>query len=79
MKIIKTESIPLCHFDVSYERIVRLPADLRRILNFKVRATMYALIYDEFDPSKREKKVNSVHKSRETAKNALKKKAAQAW
>jgi hypothetical protein len=31
------------------------------------------LIYDEFDPSKREKKVISVHKSRETAKNALKK------
>jgi hypothetical protein len=32
---------------------------------------MYALIYDEFDPSRREKKVISVHKSRETAEKAL--------
>jgi len=32
---------------------------------------MYALIYDEFDPSKREKTVISVHTSRETAENAL--------
>ena len=28
---------------------------------------MYALIYDESDPAKREKKVVSVHKTRETA------------
>jgi hypothetical protein len=34
---------------------------------------MYALIYDEFDLSKREKKVISVHKSRETAEKALEK------
>ena len=34
---------------------------------------MYALIYDEFDPSKREKKVVSVHKTRETAEKARKK------
>jgi hypothetical protein len=34
---------------------------------------MYALIYDEFDPAKRRKKVISVHKSRETAENALRK------
>jgi hypothetical protein len=34
---------------------------------------MYALIYDEFDLSKREKKVVSVHKSRETAEKALEK------
>ena len=33
---------------------------------------MYALIYDEFDPAKRAKKVISVHKARETAENALK-------
>ena len=32
---------------------------------------MYALIYDEFDPAQREKKVISVHKTRETAENAL--------
>ena len=31
---------------------------------------MYALIYDEFDPAKREKKVISVHKTRETAEKA---------
>ena len=34
---------------------------------------MYALIYDEFKPSEREKKVISVHKSREAANKALKK------
>ena len=34
---------------------------------------MYALIYDEFDLSEREKKVISVHKSRETAEKALEK------
>ena len=34
---------------------------------------MYALIYDEFDPARREKKVISVHKTRETAEKALKK------
>lgn len=32
---------------------------------------MYALIYDEFDPTRREKKVISVHKTRETAEKAL--------
>ena len=34
---------------------------------------MYALIYDEFDSAKREKKVISVHKTRETAEKTLKK------
>jgi hypothetical protein len=34
---------------------------------------MYALIYDEFDPAKREKKVISVHETREAAEKALKK------
>ncbi|MGD2099420.1 MAG: hypothetical protein PVG35_17725 [Desulfobacterales bacterium] len=34
---------------------------------------MDALIYDEFEPSKREKKVISVHKRRETAEKALEK------
>ena len=34
---------------------------------------MYALIYDESDPAKREKRVISVHKTRETAEKALKK------
>ena len=34
---------------------------------------MYALIYDEFDPTEREKKVISVHKTRETAEKALQK------
>ena len=34
---------------------------------------MYALIYDEFDLSKREKKVISVHKSRDTAEKTLEK------
>ena len=32
---------------------------------------MYALIYDEFEPLKREKKVISVHKTRELAEKAL--------
>ncbi len=32
---------------------------------------MYALIYDEFDPAKRQKKVISVHKNRKTAEKAL--------
>ncbi len=32
---------------------------------------MYALIYDEFDPVKREKRVVSVHKTRATAEKAL--------
>ena len=34
---------------------------------------MYALIYDEYDPAKRDKKVISVHKTRETAEKALEK------
>ncbi len=34
---------------------------------------MYALIYDEFDPTKREKEVISVHKTRATAERALQK------
>ena len=34
---------------------------------------MFALIYDEFDPSKREKRVVSVHKTRATAEKALEK------
>lgn len=34
---------------------------------------MYALIYDEFEPLMREKKVISVHKTRETAERALEK------
>ena len=33
---------------------------------------MYALIYDEFDPAIREKKVISVHRTRENAEKALK-------
>jgi hypothetical protein len=37
------------------------------------RVIMYALIYDEFDPTKREKEVISVHKTRETAIKALEK------
>ena len=32
---------------------------------------MYALIYDEFDVKKREKKIISVHKTRKTAEKAL--------
>ena len=32
---------------------------------------MYALIYDEFEPSEREKKVISLHQTRETALKAL--------
>jgi hypothetical protein len=38
---------------------------------------MYALIYDEFDPAIREKKVVSVHKTRETAHKALKERQKQ--
>jgi hypothetical protein len=34
---------------------------------------MYALIYDEFDPAKLEKRIISVHKTRETAEKALNK------
>ena len=34
---------------------------------------MYALIYDERDPAQPMKKVISVHKSRQTAENALEK------
>jgi hypothetical protein len=37
------------------------------------RVIVYALIYDEYDPTKREKEVISVHKTRETAEKALKK------
>jgi len=32
---------------------------------------MYALIYDEFDPAKRQKRVISIHKTRKTAEKAL--------
>ena len=32
---------------------------------------MFALIYDEFDPSKREKEVISLHKTRKTSEKAL--------
>jgi hypothetical protein len=32
---------------------------------------MYALIYDEFEPTERQKKVISVHKTRKTAEKAL--------
>ncbi|MBW2486564.1 MAG: hypothetical protein JRE72_04020 [Deltaproteobacteria bacterium] len=34
---------------------------------------MFALIYDEFDPTKREKEVISIHKTRKTAEKALRK------
>jgi len=34
---------------------------------------MYALIFDEFDPAQRQKRVISVHKTRRTAETALKK------
>jgi len=34
---------------------------------------MYALIYDHFEPSMREKRVVSVHKTRKTAEKALRK------
>ena len=34
---------------------------------------MYALIYDRFEPAELEKEVISVHKTRKTAENALKK------
>ena len=33
----------------------------------EMRLIMFALIYDEFDPTKREKPIISVHKSRKTA------------
>ena len=45
----------------------------RQIVNPKGGAIMYALIYDEFEPSKREKEVISVHKARGTAEKALEK------
>ena len=32
---------------------------------------MYALIYDDFDPDQREKRVISIHKTRATAEKAL--------
>jgi hypothetical protein len=32
---------------------------------------MYALIYDQFDPTKRQKLVLSLHRNRETAQKAL--------
>ena len=32
---------------------------------------MYALIYNEFDPDKREKRVISMHKTRERAEKAF--------
>ena len=38
---------------------------------------MYALIYDEFDPAKREKRVISVNRTRETVEKALKKRQRQ--
>ena len=38
-----------------------------------MRLIMYALIYDEFDPTKREKKIVSVHKSRKTAEKVQEK------
>ncbi|MGB5985654.1 MAG: hypothetical protein WBG37_10145 [Desulfobacterales bacterium] len=38
---------------------------------------MYALIYDEFDPARRDKKVISVHRTRQTAEKALKKRQNQ--
>ena len=38
----------------------------------KKEVLMYALIYDEFDPEKRDKRVISIHKRRETAEKALK-------
>ena len=34
---------------------------------------MYALIYDEFEPAMREKRVISIHRTRETAEKALSK------
>jgi hypothetical protein len=34
---------------------------------------MYALIHDEFDPAKRQKKVLSVHRTRRTAEKAMQK------
>ena len=38
---------------------------------------MYALIFDEFDPAKREKRVISIHKTRGTAEKALSKRRHQ--
>jgi hypothetical protein len=38
---------------------------------------MYALIYDEYDLSKPRKKVLSIHRSRETAEKALRKRMKQ--
>ena len=38
---------------------------------------MYALFYDEFDRSKRQKKVISVHKSRKAAEKALMKRQGE--
>ena len=38
---------------------------------------MFALIYDEFDSAKRKKEVISIHKTRETAEKALKKRQRQ--
>ena len=38
---------------------------------------MYALIYDENDPTQPMKRVVSVHKSRKTAENALRKRQKQ--
>ena len=38
---------------------------------------MFALIYDEFDPTKREMEVMSIHKTRETAEKALIKRQRQ--
>lgn len=38
---------------------------------------MFVLIYDEFDTAKREKEVISIHKTREAAEKALKKRRRQ--
>jgi hypothetical protein len=38
---------------------------------------MYALIYDDFDPKKREKKVISLHPTREDAARALQERQAR--
>ena len=38
---------------------------------------MFALIYDEFDPAKRKKEVVSIHKTREAAEKALRKRQRQ--
>lgn len=44
-----------------------------RLSRNKGGAVMYALIFDEFDPAQRQKRVISVHKTRRTAETALKK------